>query len=385
MALRRSARRPPKKDRKSLSEDEKKRLWVDKEWSRFMKRRKSQKIDGELVKEFLEDITLPVIKRPAAFNTWSGVIHRSIEEERGTALTRQTMLEITRWASEKSRALAATKLYESKQSETMTMDRVTEVCTTFWRRPWKNMSFKQMALVLAIAANTGARIGELLNSHIEDIEVTTDGDDTFFRFPLRTSKTNPNKSRPESLILTINKERDPLPMQEWMREIIGDRTTGKMITLITTPKINAHLRKLYKERNWGKAPTGHGCRSTFVVTSLDAGANEADVISACRWQSYQMLDRYRNTHRQCTKQGPAFKIAELKRQLMEETEKTVGPEGGEQQPLSTTLRAANQSTITSSPKSVATQTEPWAAGDSPAAVAPDDELLKRWKDYLAKH
>ena len=77
-------RKPPHKIVKpSKKYDDLRVKTITEKWTEFKKGKKVKKVKAETVRNFLESVKLPDIKRPAEFNTWGGVMRRVIEEEIG--------------------------------------------------------------------------------------------------------------------------------------------------------------------------------------------------------------------------------------------------------------------------------------------------------------
>ncbi|CAG5114013.1 Oidioi.mRNA.OKI2018_I69.chr2.g8098.t1.cds [Oikopleura dioica] len=374
-----------KKKPNAFSKDSDRMDWMEKRWGTFKKERKKPVINAKTVKQFLEVVDVPTPTRPAVYGQWGGTITRVLEEERGIPMTKQAAMEISRWANTQSRALAKTQLFESKSSPTMSQERFLRVCKEFWNKEWKDNTYKTTALAVYLAGSTGARLGEVLGLWIEDLEKSVDNGCTFIRFPLRVSKTNANKSRPESLILSVS-GKEEIPILRWMTGILNGREKGLLFPGTTNAKINAHLKALYKKMNWKNPPTGHGLRGTFVVNSLDAGASKTDIVNQCRWQTFQMIDRYSNQHRQCTTKGPAHVIAELKQV---EEGRRIEERNREHKKRSEMLEAllpkkpTIQLAIRAPTKTVACQTDPEVTEDK--KVMENDPYYQRWQKYFETH
>lgn len=139
----------------SVASDVKKVLWISTLWVIFTEEEPFDRPSAEAMTSFLSSLVLPPITRPTLFQTWSGVIRRSIEEVAGVALTQQAILTIRRWAADAAKRWTATRLYEPRQARGLTSAELNRLISFLWFKQWTTNSFKCTALISLIAARTG--------------------------------------------------------------------------------------------------------------------------------------------------------------------------------------------------------------------------------------
>ena len=300
-----------KKESPAIAADKKRMQWVQHQWRMLQEEEKFDKVTGEIIEKFLNTLILANVKRPDIYTLWSGSIRRAIEEEVGLPLTSHAQLVIKRWASANARVVAGKQLYEPTQAVAISKSKIDELVSHLWFKRWNNLSFRQSAVIAYICANTGARANEVIQVFIEDFEWHEDGETSFLRLPLRSSKGNAFKARREALVLpTTTTTRAAL--QHWLKVIMKGRKKGKLFQNTNTAKLRDHFRAAGRALGWIESPSAHSLRAHYVVESLRAGASESDIVAVCRWKDDAMLNTYRMRQVECTEQGPAFKILKQK-------------------------------------------------------------------------
>jgi hypothetical protein len=295
----------------AIAADNKRLAWIQSQWRLFQEEEKVERVTGEIMERFLASLILVNVRRPDVYTVWSGCIRRAVEEEVQLPLTSQVQLVIKRWASAHAREKAGGQLYEPTQAVAISQENLNILIGHLWFKQWTNLSFKQSAVIAYICAHTGARANEVVNLFIEDMEWREDDGFKFLRLPLRSSKGNAFKTRREALVLPTPPESEA-SFQHWMKVIINGRKAGKIFRKTSSSKLRDHFKIAAKALGWSVSPSAHSLRSHFVVEALRAGASESDIVAVCRWKDEAMLNTYRLRQIECTKQGPAFKIFDIK-------------------------------------------------------------------------
>ena len=155
---------------------------------------------------------------------------------------------------------------------------------------------------------SGARVGEICDLEIEDMEWKDDEEVPFIRLPLRTSKTNVAKTERESITIPILADA-MFPVKKWMEKAIGKRKTGKITGGITTRRINDTLVRAARDLGWKKKPSGHSFRISFVINAVKSGCAEQDIVTVCRWKTPTMINVYKANQLENTTHGAIYKIS----------------------------------------------------------------------------
>merc|ERR1711953_1083809 len=108
-----------------------------------------------------------------------------MEESIGTKPTEEARNTLKAWAAQMARKEAKTRLVEPKQAPYVEPREMKKLGEFLWKRAVrKTLDPRQKtAVITSLAYVTGARIGEICEVQIEDIEETMDNGTKFIRLP----------------------------------------------------------------------------------------------------------------------------------------------------------------------------------------------------------
>ena len=95
---------------------------------------------------------------------------------------------------------------------------------------------REAAIAFAISYVTGARMGEVLQIRIEDHKIQQDEGREFYRFYIRSSKTDPFCKRAEALHFQINTEH-AVPIAQEVKKLLRGKKKGLLL-----PNLNSCTR-----------------------------------------------------------------------------------------------------------------------------------------------
>jgi integrase len=297
----------------SLSVKKNRDAWAKKLWKSFKtknKIRKGKVLDKEKTMELIDSIKLPEGTKPQTFVQVQSAIARAIEESLKTRMTTDARQILKTWGNQSARTSGKEKLVEPKQAPYLEPMEMKKLGLYLWNPPPStNLTTKQfVALACYMAYISGARVGEICDLEIEDMEWKDDEEVPFIRLPLRTSKTNVAKTERESITIPILADA-MFPVKKWMEKSIGKRKTGKITGGITTRRINDTLAKAARDLGWKKKPSGHSFRISFVINAVKSGCSEQDIVTVCRWKTPTMINVYKANQLENTTHGAIYKIS----------------------------------------------------------------------------
>ena len=243
--------------------------------------------------------------RPNAYTRWSATIIRTMDafdERKVTAAAKF----VNKWARDRAKESAATKLYEPHQAERFLMSDILELWK-HWLSSDKRVR-REAALYSAITFFTGARAIEVGKLYVEDLYFAQNG--TAIVCPIRESKTNVFKNVPERLTMKLL-DNCPINFEELFAEVIEGRTSGRLFRACKNRRtLVYHYGRGAMELGWSRSPTGHSGRSTAITMGIAAGVPQGMLEINFRWASNSdMYRRYKSIHMECTEAGAPAMIA----------------------------------------------------------------------------
>lgn len=244
----------------------------------------------ELVKEFLKWVASAIAfpSRPNCYKHWGVKIKHAFNSYDDRTLTDEAVSAVLSWRRQKAKALAAKKLYEPHQAERFRLEDMIELWL-HWLSSGKPVRV-EAALYSAITFFTGARAIEVGKLYIEDLRMREDG--SALVMPIRESKTNVFKDRPERLTLFFEKG-CPLDLKSLYLRVKGSRTEGKLFQACKNRRtLCYHYSRGSMELKWTRVPTGHSGRTSAITMGIAAGVPKEDLEIMFRWASNSEMYRH---------------------------------------------------------------------------------------------
>jgi integrase len=197
---------------------------------------------------------------------------------------------------------------------------------------------REAAIAFGITYVTGARMGEVLQLRIEDHTIKRDDGREFFRFHIRSSKTDAFCRRQEALHLQIDTEHAVPLVAEVKRLLLGKKKglllpNLKSCTRTCSDYLGRYSEKLkletkvknsrepYKNNRKIKA-SAHSGRVSFYVHGRRSGISRDVLTHTLRWTPDSAMPAYyERVYNETTEHGAPVQVAETRRRKREETKK----------------------------------------------------------------
>ena len=165
---------------------------------------------------------------------------------------------------------------------------------------------KAGAVVTLISAYSGARWGDIVRLHWEDVRHFVQPHGRFIQIFIRISKNNMLNEQPQCITLKEQTDKTlecPVTMLEEFRKLQGHPTTGKIFPA-TGSSILTVVQTMAKNQNLPR-PTGHTGRISSAITCSDLNIGLRRTNNFLGWKSEKMYSYYTNIRDQLSENAPA--------------------------------------------------------------------------------
>ncbi|CAG5094395.1 Oidioi.mRNA.OKI2018_I69.XSR.g13518.t1.cds [Oikopleura dioica] len=227
-------------------------------------------------------------------------------------LTSKLKRQIKLWCERRARESAKESLQFPKQAEVLDEPEAVklwdELMETNKPKP------REVAVAFFVTYVTGARMGEALSLRIEDRSIMKEAAKEFWRFHIRSSKTDPFCKRMETLNIPMNINHG-VPLAEELRHLVRDKNSGLLFPLLDekTSIAGDYLRRYSDKARIGKKVSAHSGRVSFYIEGRRAGQSQSTLTHTMRWApGSAMPDYYERCWLECTDDGAPAAIAEAR-------------------------------------------------------------------------
>ncbi|CAG5086611.1 Oidioi.mRNA.OKI2018_I69.PAR.g11282.t1.cds [Oikopleura dioica] len=271
-----------------------------------------EKDDESIIQNFLDRLLDKPKLKAYAYGKGVVIIQDVAAAKLKKPLTSKLKRQIKLWCERRARESAKESLQYPKQAEILDEPEAVKL--------WKGLMDtdkpkpREVAIAFFVTYVTGARMGEALSLRIEDRSIMKEAAKEFWRFHIRSSKTDPFCKRMETINIPMDIKHG-VPLAQELRHLVRDKDSGLLFPLLEekTSIAGDYLRRYSDKVGIGKKVSAHSGRVSFYIEGRRAGQTQTTLTHTMRWApGSTMPDYYERCWLECAEDGAPAAIAEAR-------------------------------------------------------------------------
>ncbi|CAG5084493.1 Oidioi.mRNA.OKI2018_I69.PAR.g10654.t1.cds [Oikopleura dioica] len=263
----------------------------------------------DVIQHFLDRLlTRPTLKA-YAYEKGITTIQDVVASQMKKTLTAKQKRKIKTWCEHRARESAAETLQYPKQAEVVDEPEAIRLWEELMRT--NKPKPREAAIAFFICFTTGARMKEALNLRIEDREIVKEEGKEFWRFHIRSSKTDPFCKRMETLTIPMEMKHG-VPLALELRAQLRDRDSGLVFKNLEghTRIASDYLARYGAKAELPKKVSAHSGRVSFYIEGRRSGLSQQTLAHTLRWApGSSMPDYYERCWLECSNLGAPVSVA----------------------------------------------------------------------------